>query len=149
MESNSLSNVIAHLGINTNDFEAIKNILEEEMLYEIKYNVIVDDVKMSTDLIEYWITVPEKSEFLSQYGFKMEGIYLAKQFKEFIIGNIEKLNKEVGMSKIRVRVHYTLEPGKLWTLEESERAKEHWNEYKPTIIDEAIKRMEAKIKEEN
>lgn len=146
MESNSLSNLIAHLGINTNDFEAIKNILEEEMLYEIKYNVMVNDVKMSTDLIEYWITVPEKSELLSQYGFKMEGIYLAKQFKEFIIGNIEKLNKEVGMSKIRVRVHYTLEPGKLWTLEESEIA---LDEYKPTIIDEAIKHMEANMKEVN
>ena len=41
--------------------------------------------------IEYWITVPEQSELKSENGFNMEGIYLAKRFKELIISLLDKI----------------------------------------------------------
>lgn len=139
---NSISNIVDFLGVSTEQVEVIYNTMKTEIEFETKYNIKVDDIKMWPTHIEYWITVPEQSELKSECGFHMEGIYLAKRFKELIISLFDKLHDEIGMSKLRVKIRYTSEEGSKWTEEESNNAE-------PNIesLDQLISRLEAKSKE--
>lgn len=141
MES-SIDSIVDFLEVSTEQVEIIYNTMKPEVEFETKYNIKVDDIKMWPTYIEYLITVPEQSELKSEYGFHMEGIYLAKRFKELIISLLDKLHDEIGMSKVRVKIRYTLEKGSKWTEEESNNAE-------PNIesLDQLISKLEAKSKE--
>ena len=124
MENTILDNLQIFNDIDDESISKVIEALENEMEYQAKYGIVPKDVKLSgDDLLEYWIIVPEKSDLKSDSNFNMEGIYLAKQFKSLLINNF----KNLGLSKIRVRVHYTSLDTSLWTEDDSKKSIEEYN----------------------
>ena len=125
MENNILNNLSIFGDVDEESMSKVIECIDKELEYQAKYGIYTQDIKYTgSDLLEYWIVVPEKSELESDSNFKMEGIYLAKQFKSFAIDNLSK----AGLSKIRVRVHYTSMEDSTWTKEDSAKSLEEYND---------------------
>lgn len=107
-------------------FVELQNILKEEVLYDTKYGIVIDNINSNNTNIEFSITVPEHSELKSDREFEMCGIYLANHFKTNITKVLEEINKIIGnMSKIpRIKVKYTSCIGSVLSVEDSEKAVE-------------------------
>lgn len=105
------------------NFEKIKDIFKDVAIYNIKYGISVDNVYAYDDkILEFSITLPEHSEFKSDRGFEMCGIYLANQFKTEISNALEKVSNILELSKRpRIKVRYTSIMGSSFTSEQSER----------------------------
>ena len=101
-------------------FDELMVTIREYISYCTKYGIDINTGPTSDTVnLKFCISVPGKSEFTSDSGFEMIGIYLANQFKAFVTDKISNLDFPE-LSKLRVKVNYTTNDNVTWTKEKSE-----------------------------